>query len=113
VVGNLAGQTAFPAISREVAARHEHVSALYVSNVEMYIWRDGSFGTFAANAARLPRDQRSVIIRSFFGGGFGQSHPLNRPDHVSTQLVQSLEDFARRESHGWSSYLELVTLGNR
>lgn len=113
VVGNLAGQVAFPAIGREIAARGERVSALYVSNVEMYIWRDGSFATFAANAARFPRDERSVIIRSFFGGGFGESHPLNRQPHRSTQLVQSLEDFARRERQGWASYWELVTLGNR
>jgi hypothetical protein len=113
VVGNLAGHQAFPAVGREIAARGERVSALYVSNVEMYIWRDGSFNTFARNAARLPRDERSVIIRSFFGGGFGQSHPLNRPDHVSTQLVQNLDDFANREAQGWTSYWELVTLGNR
>ena len=113
VTGDLAGSKAFPAISREIAVRNERVSALYVSNVEMYIWRDGSFRTFAANAARLPRDERSVIIRSFFGGGFGQSHPLNRPDHVSTQLVQTLDDFARREATGWQGYWELVTLGNR
>jgi hypothetical protein len=113
VTGDLAGSKAFPAISREIAARNERVSALYVSNVEMYIWRDGSFKTFAANAARLPRDEHSVIIRSFFGGGFGQSHPLNQPDHVSTQLVQTLDDFARREAIGWNAYWELVTLGNR
>jgi hypothetical protein len=113
VVGNLAGHQAFPAIGREVAARGERVSALYVSNVEMYLWRDGTFSTFAANAARLPRDETSVIIRSFFGGGFGQSHPLNRSDHVSTQLVQKLDDFGRREAAGWPSYWELVTLGNR
>lgn len=113
VTGDLAGAKAFPAIAREISALKEHVSALYVSNVEMYIWRDGSFRTFAANAARLPRDERSVIIRSFFGGGFGQSHPLNKPDHVSTQLVQTLDDFARREAAGWQSYWELVTLGNR
>jgi hypothetical protein len=115
VVGNLAGTVAFPAIGREIAARGEHVSALYVSNVEMYIWRDGSFGTFAQNAARLPRNERSVIIRSFFGGGFGGSaHPLNRGEpYVSTQLVQTLDDFAQRERQGWASYWELVTLGNR
>ena len=114
VVGNLAGSTAFPAISREVATRGEKVSALYVSNVEMYLWRDGSFERFAATAASLPRDERSVIIRSFFGGGFGgQSHPLQRQPHVSTQLVQDLEDFARRQPQGWSSYWALVTLGNR
>jgi hypothetical protein len=113
VVGNLAGTIAFPAIGREVAARGEFVSALYVSNVEMYIWRDGSFPTFAANAARLPRNEHSVIIRSFFGGGFGQSHPMRQANHVSTQLVQTLEDFATRERQGWSSYWDLVTLGNR
>jgi hypothetical protein len=113
VTGNIAGVKAFPAISREIAARKERVSALYVSNVEMYLWRDGSFATFAGHAVRLPRDERSVIIRSFFGGGFGQSHPRNQPDHFSTQLVQTMSDFARRESDGWSSYWELVTLGNR
>jgi hypothetical protein len=114
VVGNLAGTAAFPAIGRDVVARGERVSALYVSNVEMYIWRDGSFATFAQHAARLPRNERSVIIRSFFGGGFGgTSHPLKREPHVSTQLVQTLDDFARREKQGWSSYWDLVTLGNR
>jgi hypothetical protein len=114
VVGNLAGSVAFPAIGREVAARGEHVSALYVSNVEMYIWRDGTFTTFASNAARLPRNEHSVIIRSFFGGGFGgSSHPLQKPDYASAQLVQTLDDFARREKQGWSSYWDLVTLGNR
>ena len=114
VVGNLAGTAAFPAIGRDVIARGERVSALYVSNVEMYIWRDGSFATFAQHAARLPRNERSVIIRSFFGGGFGgPSHPQKREPYVSTQLVQTLEDFARREKQGWSSYWDLVTLGNR
>lgn len=113
VVGNLAGASAFPAIAREIAVRGEPVAALYVSNVENYIWRDGTFSRFAATAARLPRNARSVIIRSFFGGGFGQSHPLNRPMHVSTQLVQTLDDFAAREARGWSSYWELVTAGNR
>jgi hypothetical protein len=113
VVGNLAGTLAFPAVSREIAARNERVSALYVSNVEMYIWRDGSFPQFAATAARMPRDARSVIIRSFFGGGFGQSHPLRREPHYSTQLVQSLDDFAAREARGWTSYWDVVTSGNR
>jgi len=113
VIGNLAGTSAFPAISREVAARGETVSALYVSNVEMYIWRDGSFPRFAATAARLPRTGRSLLIRSFFGGGFGGSHPLNRSPYFSTQLVQTLDDFSLRAARGWGSYLDLVTEGNR
>lgn len=114
VVGDLAGSRAFPAIGREIASRGERVSALYVSNVENYLWRDGRFGSFARTAAALPRDSRSVIVRSVFGGGFGQYHPLNNPGHVSTQLVQTLDDFAQRErSGGWASYWDLVTAGNR
>ncbi|HET9274877.1 MAG TPA: hypothetical protein VFN96_02275 [Gemmatimonadales bacterium] len=114
VVGDLAGSRAFPAISLEIATRGERVSALYVSNVEMYLWRDGRFDAFARTAAALPRDSHSVIIRSVFGGGGGQFHPLNNPGHVSTQLVQALDDFAdRHRRSGWTSYWDLVTLGNR
>jgi hypothetical protein len=114
VVGNLAGTRAFPAIGREIAARGEHLSTLYISNVEMYLWRDGGFETFAAHAVAFPRDSRSVIIRSVFGGGYGQHHPLTQPGHMSTQLVQTLDDFADHVKHGgWSSYWELVTQGNR
>jgi hypothetical protein len=114
LVGNLAGDRAFPAIGRDIAARGERVSALYVSNVEMYLWRDGLFESFARTTTALPRDSHSVIIRSFFGGGFGQYHPMNNPGHVSTQLVQTLDDFADRQRRGgWASYWELVTSGNR
>ena len=114
VVGNLAGDRAFPAVGRDIASRGERVSALYVSNVEMYLWRDGLFDTFARTTVSLPRDSHSVIIRSFFGGGFGQYHPMNNPGHVSTQLVQTLDDFADRQRRGgWTSYWELVTSGNR
>jgi hypothetical protein len=114
VVGNLAGNKAFPAIGHDVAARGERVAALYVSNVEMYLWRDGGFDSFARSAAALPRDSHSVIIRSFFGSGYGGRHPLSQPGHMSAQLVQPLDDFADRlKKGGWSSYWEVVTFGNR
>ena len=114
VVGNLAGPRALAAIGRDIAARDERVSALYVSNVEMYLWRDGIFPEFARSASGLPRDAHSVIVRSYFGGGFGQRHPLSTPRNTSTQLVQSLDDFADRWRHGgWGTYWELVNAGNR
>jgi len=114
VVGNLAGTRAFPAVGREISARGERLTALYVSNVEMYLWRDGGFDVFAESAANMPHDPKAVIIRSVFGGPYGQKHPLNQVPHVSTQLVQPLDDFAERlRRGGWSSYWEVVTLGNR
>ncbi len=113
VVGDLAGSFALHAIGQDAAARGEVVSAFYVSNVENYLWRSGTFPQFAVTTAHLPRSPRSVMIRSFFGGGFGQAHPLNRPPYYSTQLVQTLDDFSRRQALGWSSYWELITEGNR
>jgi hypothetical protein len=113
VVGDLAGPHALRAIGREAMAQRLAVSVLYVSNVEQYIWRDGTFDRFAASAAALPRLPRSVLIRSYFGQNFGTPHPSARGGFsLSTQLMQSLEDFARRQAAGgWRSYWELVTQG--
>lgn len=110
VVGDLAGSHALAAIGREIAARGETVSALYTSNVEFYLLRDGSFDRFATTAAALPRSDRSVIIRSYFGGTFGAQHPHAVPGFTSTQTLQTLGSFARAlTGGGYQSYWELVT----
>lgn len=109
VVGNLAGSRALPGIARELRAAGEVVSGFYTSNVEYYLWGDGSFDAFARNVAALPRDARSVIIRSFFNR-FREPHPLAVPGHQSVQLLHRLDDFAARAtSGGWSGYRALVT----
>ncbi|MGQ0539728.1 MAG: LIC_10091 family protein, partial [Gemmatimonadaceae bacterium] len=112
VVGDLAGSHALAAIGREVRALGERVSVLYVSNVEQYLWRDATFPRYAAAAAGLPHGRRSLIIRSYFGRSFASPHPLAQGSTLSTQLLQPLADFARRQrGPGWTSYWELVTLG--
>lgn len=114
LVGNLAGARTLPGIAREVTAARDKVSALYTSNVEFYLWGDATFEAFARNVAALPRDERSVIIRSYFGRNFGDAHPLAVPGFVSVQLLQPLDDFvARWRDGGWASYRALVTLGAR
>ena len=112
LVGNLAGPSALRAVARELAARRQVVSAVYTSNVEFYLWGDGSFGRFAATVAALPRDGRSVIIRSYFGAQQGAPHALAVNGYVSVQLLQPIDDFVRRSGDGsWRSYQDLVTLG--
>jgi hypothetical protein len=69
VVGNVNGPHALRAIGQAIAARGERVSAFYISNVENYLHRDGTFPRYVENIARLPRDDRTVIIRSMFNGG--------------------------------------------
>lgn len=113
VVGNLAGPHALAAIGRDAARRGTFVSALYTSNAELYIWRDGGFGTFAATVGQLPVRPSSVIIRSYFDRS-PRGHPLRVPGHISVQLLQRVSDFNRRVASGsFRSYLDVVTLDAR
>jgi hypothetical protein len=108
VTGNLGGDHALAAVGRLVASRGERVSVLYTSNAEDYIMRDGLFPKFARSVAALPRDPKSVIIRSYFGG-FRGAHPFAVPGYTSTQLLQTLDAFAAHQAAGTPSYVELVT----
>ncbi len=110
VVGDLAGPHALREIGRVLAERGDSVSAFYVSNVEFYLMRAGTFEPFAENVAALPRAESSVLIRSYFGGGrFRAPHPLAVPGYFSTQLLQTIESFvASWEEGGFFSYWDLV-----
>jgi hypothetical protein len=112
VVGNLAGPHALAAIGRLVRERGERVSAFYTSNVEDYLMRDGSFARYARTVAALPRDRRSVIVRSYFGGNFGAPHPQAVPGYHSTQLLQTMDAFAADVAGGgYASYRDLAFRG--
>lgn len=72
IVGNFAGPKALRAIGGYLREHGAAVDAFYVSNVEMYLERSGTWETFCANAASLPVDADSVFIRpgrgsSWFG----------------------------------------------
>ncbi len=111
VVGDLAGDHALPEVGRVIAERGERVSAFYTSNVEFYLMREGSFPRFAATVATLPRDERSVIIRSYFNRPWG-AHPQAVPGYASTQLLQTVDSFAEQAASGNpGGYWELVTEG--
>jgi len=110
VVGDLAGDHAVNAIGEYLRERGQAVSAFYTSNVEFYVMGGGTFSRFARNVVALPRDERSVIIRSVFGGAFRTRHPQAVPGYYSTQLLQTVESFAREYAAGGIlSYRDLVT----
>lgn len=105
VTGDLSGPHALRAVGEEIARRGLYVSVLYVSNVEQYLFQGGVFDPFAENVSTLPRDEHSVIIRSFFRG----RHPQNVPGHSSTQLLERMEDFATTYAAGaYRTYLDVV-----
>ncbi len=107
VVGDLAGPHALAAINALLRRRGDRVSAIYASNAEDYVMRDGGFGRYAKSVLALPRDERSVFIRSWFGGD--DSHPQSVPGYFSTQLVQTIDDFATDYvATGFASYRDLT-----
>jgi len=113
VVGDLAGDHALREIGRVLGERGEKLSALYVSNVEFYLMREGSFDAFASTVRTLPHTARSVIIRSYFGGGFYGSHPQSVPGYFSTQLLQTIDTFAAESGRGgYATYFDLVNKHN-
>jgi hypothetical protein len=110
-VGNFAGSTAFDAVARWMTSNGEKLSALYASNVEQYLVRDGGFDAFATNLQKLPRDSRSVIIRSCFNFCRG-AHPNAVRGYYSVQMTQLVDTFAAlRAARRLNSYGEVVSVG--
>jgi hypothetical protein len=103
VTGNAGGPTALRRLGDEIRARNLVVSAIYMSNVEQYLFRDAIFDSFAENVKTLPRNEKSVMIRSLFGGGGGRVsgwHPLSVLGYNSTQILQSMDAFVTEYDAG-------------
>ena len=77
VVGNFVGPKAIRAVGSYLKDRGATASTFYLSNVEMYLEREMTWGTFCRNVAALPLDARSVFIRSAFDGRYGHGYGLN------------------------------------
>ena len=109
VVGDLSGPQAMKAIGHYIAEIKERVSAFYVSNVEFYLQRQGTFDRFIENVKTFPIDSRSVIIRSYFNY-YAPAHPQAEPNHFSTQLMMRIEDLVKQCAAGeCESYNDIVT----
>ncbi len=67
VVGNFSGPKALRAVGQYVRDHGATVSAFYLSNVEMYLQRAGTWPDFCRNVATMPLDEQSVFIRPGHG----------------------------------------------
>ena len=77
IVGDFVGPKAIRAVGGYLRDRGASVSAFYLSNVEMYLEREMTWGSFCRNVAALPLDGRSMFIRSAFDGRYGRGFGLN------------------------------------
>jgi hypothetical protein len=92
VVGNLSGPSAMAAIGKLLTERREPLAAFYSSNVEFYLFGDGTFRDFTANLRRIPHTSRSVIIRSVFGRDAWRYSRTGFNSSSHTQSVTGLLD---------------------
>jgi len=106
VVGDLSGPHAVAAVGQLMAQRGERLSAFYVSNVENYLFRNGAYTRYIDNLKRVPHSDRSLIIRSIFGG---YSLPDSAPGYYSTSTVQNVNELLANCAAGkCRSYFELL-----
>jgi hypothetical protein len=87
VVGNFAGPKALRAVARYLKDHDAIVSAFYLSNVEQYLTREGTWYSFCANIATLPLDGTSTFIRSVRNNTYGPGVGLeSRTDNMSEEV---------------------------
>src|SRR3982751_1590545 len=96
VTGDVSGSSALVSIGKLLAQRQERVSAFYLSNVEFYLFRAGTFAKFAANLARVPHAPDGGVIRSIFGGF--PSHA--RAGDASASRLQGIDELLREYGAG-------------
>ena len=77
IVGNFVGPKAIRSVGTYLKGKAAMVSAFYLSNVEQFLYQDGTWRDFCANAASLPLDETSMFIRAVRGGGLGRGMGLN------------------------------------
>jgi hypothetical protein len=108
VVGDLAGKFALSRIARTLKERHLEVSCFYLSNVEFYLFRQGSWKSYLQNMRQLPWSGNAVLIRSCANSR--QRHPAQIPGYYMTTLLQMTNRFFKNESQGRNqTYWDLVT----
>ncbi|MEK6303631.1 MAG: hypothetical protein AABO41_23245 [Acidobacteriota bacterium] len=107
VVGDFGGKKALPAIGDYLRKSGLTVTAFYASNVEQYLFEDGSFAAFAANVKKLPLTDKSLFIRWVYQRYF---HPARLAGQRSTSLLQKVGVFLTDFDAGrYRSYENLIT----
>jgi hypothetical protein len=102
VVGNFAGPYALRAVGQYLRDHDATVTSFYTSNVEQYLFGDGTWSGFYANVATLPVNRNSVIVRGLIrsaSGDLSSSPQLPPTSHYETGLFP-IEALAREFNAG-------------
>ncbi|MEO8620185.1 MAG: hypothetical protein ABI625_03895 [bacterium] len=111
VIGDFAGPKALRAVGEWIRAHDAKINAMYVSNVEQYLFMDTeAWKRYYANVATLPITDNALFIRSLSGGAYRQTPPQS-PNSRSVQLVSSVTELLKALSDGkLTSYQDVITM---
>ncbi len=107
VVGDFGGKKALAGIGDYLRKSGLTVTAFYASNVEQYLFEDGSFSTFANNVRKLPITDQSLFIRWVYQRYY---HPARMEGQRSTSLLERMSVFLKDFDAGkYQNYVDLIT----
>jgi hypothetical protein len=107
IVGDFGGKKALAAIGDVLRKSGLTVTAFYVSNVEQYLFEDGSFPAFANSVRKLPRSENSLFIRWVYQR---YDHPARLAGQRSTSLLQRMSVFVTDFDAGrYQNYIDLIS----
>jgi hypothetical protein len=101
VVGDFAGPRALRAVGAFLRSHHAVVSAIYTSNVEQYLFREGTkWRDYYDNVATLPIDSMSTFVRAVFNFGGGGPRGFGGYGARSVTLLQPVQDLLKAYREG-------------
>ena len=114
VIGDFAGPKALRVVGQWVRERGAKIDAMYVSNVEQYLFMDvDAWRRYYENVATLPINPNALFIRSVSGRGYMQM-PAQSPNGRSTQLVSSVAELLKAFADGKvRSYQDVIAMGRQ
>jgi hypothetical protein len=114
VVGDFAGPKALRAVGAWVRAHDAKINAMYVSNVEQYLFMDpDAWRRYYNNVATLPLADNALFIRSVNGRGSILLTPQS-PNGRSLQVVSSVADLLKAVTAGKvTNYQDVIAMSRQ
>jgi formylglycine-generating enzyme required for sulfatase activity len=106
IVGSIAGSHTLASLARRIEGRALTVSVFYVSNVEPYLFEDGSWTGWTKNVALLPVDDRSVFLRAQLDSE--HPHPMQLRAYPNASVLQPIQTF-KNDQGRYRNALELAS----
>jgi hypothetical protein len=112
VIGDFAGPKALRGVGQWVRDHDAKISAMYVSNVEQYLFMSpDNWSKYYNNVATLPLTDNALFIRSYSSRGFGTLPPQSPNGSRSLQLLSSVSELLKAFREGKvTSYQDVIAM---